>query len=156
VPLRWVFVRDREGTRRDEYFAATDPALRSEQVVGLYTGRWPIETTFQEAREHLGLETPRQRCEWSVLRTTPCLLGLFSVVCLVFAAHARWHPRARAVANAAAWYAKAEPTFSDAMATVRRMIWTETIIRSRCGRRGQEKWPAPLRELLLDCLARAA
>jgi DDE superfamily endonuclease len=154
VPLRWVFVRDREGTHRDEYFAATDPALRPEQVVGLYTARWPIETTFQQAREHLGLETPRHRCERSVLRTTPCLLGLFSVVCLVFAAHAG-RRRVRPV-NAAPWYAKAEPTFSDAVATVRRLVWDETIIRPRCRRPGQEKWPTPLRELLLDCLARAA
>jgi hypothetical protein len=149
-----VFVRDRAGTHRDEYFAATDPALRPEQVVGLYTGRWPIETTFQAARAHLGLETPRQRCERSVLRTTPCLFGLFSVVCLIFAAHAQ-RRRVRPT-NAAAWYAKAEPTFSDAIATVRRLIWTETIIRSRCRGRGPGKWPTPLRELLLDCLARAA
>lgn len=154
VPLRWVFVRDRAGTHRDEYFAATDPTLRPEQIVGLYTGRWPIETTFQEVREHLGLETPRQRCERSVLRTTPCLLGLFSVVCLIFAAHAR--RRRVGPTNAAAWYAKSEPTFSDAMATVRRLIWQETIIRTQCRGRGPEKWPLPLRELLLDCLARAA
>ena len=154
VPVRWAFVRDRAGTHRDEYFAATDPALRPGQIVGLYTGRWPVETTFQECRAHLGLETPRQRCERSVLRTTPCLLGLFSVVCLAFAAHASGH-RVRP-ANAAPWYAKAEPTFSDAMATVRRLIWAETIIRPRCRRGGPQKWPTPLRELLLDCLARAA
>jgi hypothetical protein len=157
VPLRWVFVRDCQGTHRDEYFAATDPTLRPERVVGLYTGRWPIETTFQECREHLGLETPRQRCERSVLRTTPCLLGLFSVVCLAYAAHARRRRRIHVrPTNAAAWYAKAQPTFSDAIATVRRLTWEETIIRPRRKRPGPKKWPTPLQELLLDCLARAA
>ncbi len=155
VPIRWVFVRDRAGTHRDEYFAATDPTLRPGQIVGLYTGRWPIETTFQEARAHLGLETPRQRCERSVLRTTPCLLGLFSVVCLTYAAHARRRRRIGPT-NAAAWYDKAEPTFSDAIATVRRLTWEETILRTRCRARGRNKWPLPLRELLLECLARAA
>jgi len=48
----------------------SDVTIRPEPIVSLYTSRWPLETTFQEARLHLGLETPRQRCEKSVLRTT--------------------------------------------------------------------------------------
>ena len=43
VPIRWVFVRDREGTHRDEYFYTTDVGMAVEQVIGYYTGRWTIE-----------------------------------------------------------------------------------------------------------------
>ena len=115
LPIRWVFVHDLQGTHRDEYFYATDPSLRPEQIITWLTARWPIETTFQEVRAHLGFETPRQRVAKSVLGTAPCLLGLFSVVCLIFAAHARRRPlRLRTTV----WYLKTEPTFSDALATV--------------------------------------
>ena len=73
VPVGWVFVRDDTGTRRDEYYYSTDTALSPVRTVSLFTCRWPIETTFQEVREHLGFETPRQRVANSVLRTAwPC------------------------------------------------------------------------------------
>jgi hypothetical protein len=91
VPVRWVSVRDPQGTHRDEYFFTTDPALRPEQVVSQYTQRWGIETTYQELRAHLGLETTRQRVAASVLRSGPCLLGLFSVISLIDAAPLRDH-----------------------------------------------------------------
>ncbi|MCX5646305.1 MAG: transposase [Phycisphaerae bacterium] len=83
VPIRWVFVRDLQGTHRDEYFYTTDPLLTGQQMVGWFTARWPIETTFQEVRAHLGFETTRQHVAPSVLRTAPCLLGLFRVICLI-------------------------------------------------------------------------
>ena len=86
VPLRWVFVRDRDGTHRDEYFFTTDPALSPEAIVGHYAWRWNIETTFQECRWALGLETTRGWCRTTVLRAAPCLFGLYTVVALLFAA----------------------------------------------------------------------
>jgi len=84
VPIRWVFVRDLQGTHRDEYFYTTDTSLAAQQIVSWFTARWPIETPFQEVRAHLGFETPRQHVANSVLRTAPCLLGLFTVVCLIY------------------------------------------------------------------------
>jgi hypothetical protein len=47
-----------------------------QQIVGLYTGRWSIEVTFQEVRAHLGFTTPRNWSKKSVLRTPPCLCRL--------------------------------------------------------------------------------
>jgi hypothetical protein len=41
------------------------PSLAKRQT---YTGRWNLETTFQEMRSHLGLETTRGRSERTVLR----------------------------------------------------------------------------------------
>jgi len=153
VPVRWVFVRDAQGTHRDEYFFTTDLTLSAEQIASLYTARWSIETTFQEIRAHLGFETPRQRVATSVLRTAPCLLGLFSVVCLIFAEHAKHHTiRIRRTP----WYHKTEPTFSDAIAEVRRLFWTETIFKGSSQHDAFTKLPPELTRMLLDCLCRAA
>ena len=54
-----VFTHDAQGTHRDEYFYTTDPDLPPAQIITWFTARWPIETTFQEVRAHLGSETPR-------------------------------------------------------------------------------------------------
>ena len=153
VPIRWVFVHDIQGTHRDEYFYTTDTSLNATQIAGWFTSRWPIETTFQELREHLGFETPRQYVANSVLRTAPCLLGLFSIVCLIFAEHARRH---RIRVRWTQWYAKAEPTFSDAIATVRRLFWKEIIFEKASHHKGFKKLSPTLRNLLLDYLSQAA
>ena len=153
VPVRWVFVRDRQGTHRDEYFFTTDPSLPPEVIVSWYTQRWGIETTYQELRAHLGFETTRQRVAASVLRTGPCLLGLFSVISLIYAAHLRdHHPKLQSLS----WYAKGEPTFADALATVRRLFGGETIFADSAEHAGFAKLPADLRETLLNCLCPAA
>lgn len=152
VPVRWVFVHDVTGTHRDEYFYSTDPSLTDAQIVSLYTGRWSIEVTFQEVRAHLGFTTPRNWSAKSVLRTAPCLLGLFSVVSLIFARHAR---DKRIKPSCAPWYDKTETTFSDAIATVRRLCWAEVLKRSP-KHVGVIKLPTRLRLTLLDQLSRAA
>lgn len=153
VPIRWVFVHDLQGTHRDEYFYTTEPTLSPEQIVSWFTARWPIETTFQEIRAHLGFETPRQRVAKSVLRTAPCLLGLFSIICLIFAEHAKRH---RIRVRTTAWYSKKEPTFSDAIATVRRLFWCETIFAKAFHSDAFQKIPGRLRNLLLDHLSQVA
>ena len=153
VPIRWVFVRDVQGTHRDEYFYSTDPSLTGGQMVSWFTARWPIETTFQEVRAHLGFETTRQHVAHSVLRTAPCLLGLFSVICLIFAEHAQHHPiRVRQTS----WYRKDEPTFADAMATVRRLFWQRTLFQEPSYRNVFEKLSPRIRNWMLDQLSQAA
>jgi hypothetical protein len=153
VPLRWVFVHDVQGTHRDEYFFTTDPNLRGPRIISLCTARWPIETTFQEMRAHLGFETPRQRVAKSVLRTGPCLLGLFSVICLIFAEHSRHH---RIRLRVTCWYAKTDPTFSDAIATVRRLLWSQTLFAGLSHGKALTKLPPRFKTVLLDCLSQAA
>ena len=153
VPIRWVYTHDVQGTHRDEYFYSTDPTLDPAQIISWFTARWPIETTFQEVRAHLGFETTRQRVANSALRTGPCLLGLYSLVTLIFTQHARHHsPRPRRTS----WYAKAEPTFADALATVRRLLWSQTIFETPSHHDAFEKLPRALRRILLDRLSLAA
>ena len=120
VPIRWVLVRDPAGLRKPQAFLCTDLAAAPQTILGWYVHRWSIETTFEETREHLGVETQRQWSDLAIARTTPALLGLFSLVTL-WAAEAKivaaLHPRS------AAWYIKDEMTFSDALASVRRVLW---------------------------------
>ena len=58
VAVRWVYVHDCTGTHRDEYLFTTDITMRPQQIVECYTQRWSLETTFQECREYLKLESP--------------------------------------------------------------------------------------------------
>jgi hypothetical protein len=153
VPIRWVFVHDCQGTHRDEYFYTTDTALSGPQIISWFTARWPIETTFQEVRAHLGFETPRQYVANSVLRMAPCLLGLFSVVSLIFAEHTRRH---RVSIEQTQWYVKAEPTFSDAITTVRRLFWQKTIFAQPLFHKDIQKLTPKFKRTLLDYLCRAA
>lgn len=148
VPVRWVFVRDVTGTHRDEYFFTTDPDLTPSAVIGHYCGRWNIETTFQEARSGLGLETTRGWREKTVLRAGPCLLGLYSVVAVLF--HAL--PASKRV-GAVSWPGKATVTFSDALCAVRRWLWAEAILPQAGADAALDQLPTDVRELLLTTLA---
>jgi hypothetical protein len=150
VPVRWVFVRDQTDTHRDEYLYATDPALTPAQVIGLYCGRWNIETTFQECRSSLGLETTRGWGRATVLRAAPCLFGLYSVVALLYHALPAEHRT-----GAVAWPGKTGVTFSDALAAVRRRIWADGVFAQVDPQAGIVKLPPALRELLLTALAPA-
>lgn len=152
VPIRWVWVHDCDGTHREEYFFSTDWSMTPEQIVSFYTARWPIETTFQESNAHLGLATPRCWSKQSVLRAVPCLLGLFSVVALIFA---ELHRQGRAQPRRAPGYVKVEPTFADALACVRRELWRWILIRP-VNHRLVSKPPPPIIHTLLDCLSYAA
>ena len=151
VALRWVSVRDRTGTHRDEFLYATDPALTPAQIVGYYCGRWNVETTFQEVRAHLGLETTRGRCAKTVTRAAPCLFGLYTVVAVLYDA-----TPAALRSGAIAWPGKATVTFSDALACVRRRTWSEGVLRQAGGGLGLAELPEQVRELLLTTLAPAA
>ena len=92
------------------------------QIVCWFVRRWSVEVTFQEVRAHLGVETQRQWSDKAIARSTPCLLALFSIVTLLAT---RLRARERRRIAAAAWYAKARPTFVDALAAVRHAIWRE-------------------------------
>ena len=82
VPIRWVLVRDPSGEKEPQAFLCTDLDADPVDVLRWFVRRWRVETTFEEARRHLGLETQRQWSDLAILRTTPALLGLFSLVTL--------------------------------------------------------------------------
>ena len=120
VPLRWVLIRDPNGKFETRAVLCTDQSADPVQILTWFVRRWQVEVTFQEVRAHLGVETQRQWSDNAIARTTPILLGLFSLVTLL--AHQSQSSRGLPVRRAA-WYAKTTPTFSDAIAFVRRCIW---------------------------------
>jgi hypothetical protein len=79
-----------------------------------------MEVTFEEARAHLGMETQRQWNERAITRATPALVSLYSIITLT--AHLLIDKGATCV-RSTAWYDKTRPTFSDAIALVRRQLW---------------------------------
>jgi len=124
VPIRWILVRDPTGELDPQAFLATDLDARPRDILAWFVSRWQVEVTFGEVRAHLGVETQRQWSDKAILRTTPVLLGLFSIVTLWandLAKSRNLKPRA------AAWYPKTVLTFSDAIAAVRREIWHHQI-----------------------------
>ena len=151
VPLCWVFVHDKSGTHLDEYFFSTNPALSTTALIGHYTARWNIETTFQELRAYLGLETTRGWCRRTVLRAAPFLFGLYSAVALLYTSLPASQRELLIL-----WPGKETVTFSDALTAVRQWLWSEGVFPQADGGMSIEKLPGPTREILLSALAPAA
>ena len=123
VPIRWVLVRDPLGEHEPQAFLSTDLDVTAETILQWFVFRWRVETTFQEVRTHLGVETQRQWSDLAIMRTTPVLLGLFSLI-TVWASALKASDKSLLRPQSAAWYDKKEPTFSDAIAAVRRVLWS--------------------------------
>jgi hypothetical protein len=122
VPIRWVLVRDVAGAFEPQALLCTDLDADAAEIVGWFVRRWSVEVTFAEARRHLGVETQRQWSDKAIARTTPVLLGLFSLVTL-------WagETLTGAAPRRASWYPKPRLTFSDALASVRHTLWLSMI-----------------------------
>jgi len=90
-------------------------------VVQSFVQRWQLEVAFEEARRHLGTETQRRWSARAIARTTPALPTLFSLVTTLLATR----PACDGALSMrqAAWYRENLPTFSDALAAVRRQRW---------------------------------
>ena len=121
LPIRWVLVRDPLGRFEPQALLSTDLALSAAEIVGFFVRRWQVEVTFEETRRHLGVETQRQWSDPAIARTTPALLALFSLVTLLTTSLVGADGTLRV--RSASWYPKRTPTFSDALAAVRRHWW---------------------------------
>ncbi len=154
VPLRWVLIRDPREGFATQALLCTDLAAKAEQIISWFVRRWQMETTFQEVRQRLGFETQRHWSERAIRRSAPALLGLFSLVTLF--AHRRTTTLGPATARRAAWYDKPYPTFSDALALVRRELWAQEAFRGSPPRDDMVKVPREFVEQLTDAVCYAA
>jgi hypothetical protein len=127
LAIRWVLVRDPHGERPLRAFFSTDTAHGAVHMIAAFVNRWPLEVTFEEARAQLGLETQRQWSDRAIERTTPALLGLFSLVVLL--AHA-FYPTGDLPLPQVAWYPKTHATFHDVLALVRRRLWQQCLFQT--------------------------
>ena len=127
LPIRWVLTRDPEGKLEPRAYFSTNQAQCAAEIGEDFVKRWPIEVTYEESRAHLGVETQRQWSDLASERSTPCLLGLYSLVVLI--GHAL-HPDGKIPRKLAAWYPKPQATFSDVLASVRRHWWSNLTLQT--------------------------
>jgi hypothetical protein len=123
-----------------------------QQIVECYTQRWSIETTFQECREYLKLESTKGYSQQTVLRLTPCLFGLYTMVVLLYLQL----PRPSRTLRAVSWRGKSTVTFSDMMTCVRRAVWEQWCFQTQADPRAFSKLSPSLQDTILYALAPAA
>lgn len=148
LPIRWVLIRDPKGKFDPQALLCTDQSLKPEQILNWFVLRWTVEVTFHEVRTHLGVETQRQWSDLAIARTTPILLGLFSLVTLLAHSHAK---HSQLPVRQSAWYQKPLPTFSDALAIVRLNFWQHLYFQPSHFQGEVRKVPAKA----LECLRNA-
>lgn len=122
LPIRWVILRDPKKIFKTQALLCTDINVSAVQIIEWFVRRWQVEVTFHEVRTHLGVETQRQWADLSILRVTPALLGLFSIVTLLANLHAQ---KQKLPVQQAAWYKKQLPTFSDALRIVKQTLFSQ-------------------------------
>jgi hypothetical protein len=153
VPVRWVLIRDPRGEFKTQALLCTDLNADPQKILSWFVMRWQLEVTFQEVRRHLGFETQRQWSDLAIQRTTPALLGLFSLV-TVFA-DGRMAQAAGAFRRAA-WYHKSLPTFADGLALVRKELWAQETFYGSPAETDTIKVPRAFVERLTDAVCYAA
>lgn len=153
VPSRWVLVRDPARRVAPQALLSTKLDCDPAQILRWFIQRWQLETTFEEARAHVGLETSRQWNDRSIARTTPALLGLYSIVTLSAAHLIRDQ---QAPVRMAAWYSKERATFSDMIALVRRALWGAEPFSTSPEKTDLVKIPRALVERFTEALCYAA
>lgn len=144
-----VIVRDPQGLEPDDYLVTTDITAQPAQVASAYADRWAIEDTFRNTKQFLGAEDPQSWVGAGPERVV-------ALACWMSAAVWDWFvatPSQQSLWPARPWYpSKHTPSFQDAVASLRREVWTRTIFDASPHRRLSRKNATAL----LDVLAEAA
>lgn len=119
VLIRWGLIRDPQEQFEMHALLCNNLEATPCQILQWFRQRWQVEVTFADVRAHLGVETQRQCSDIAILRTTPALLALFSIVTIL--AHA-YQQHLLFPMPQSAWYKKSLPTFADALALVRQQL----------------------------------
>lgn len=124
-PLRIVATEALAGGRGQEAFYSTCHDASAEEVITWYAQRWSIEVAFHDSKQHLGFEEPQGWSRKAVERTAPLAMLLYSLIVLWFAreGHRFYQPLK------CPWYTtKAEPSFADMLATLRRQSVRQKVL----------------------------
>ncbi len=122
--LRLVIVRDPDRTEPDDFFVTTDRTATGAEVASRYAGRWSIEVCFRDVKQDLGAQDPQTWKRQGPERAACLSLWLHALIwCWYLDTHPAghtWIPRP--------WYqSKATPSFLDALAALRRVLWSQRI-----------------------------
>jgi hypothetical protein len=115
--------------------------------------RWTLAVTWEEARAHLGRETQRPWNARARARTTPALLSLYSIVTLTAPLLIE---QGTTCMRSTAGYRTTCPTFSDAIALVRRQLWEPLPFSTSQQEADMIKIPRALVERFIDAVCYAA
>jgi hypothetical protein len=123
VSLRWVLIRDPQGEFRTQALLCTELRADPERIIswfcyaladGGYLSRGTPALRIRDSEALVPKSNPENRS---------CAVGLvFSVVTLF--AHQHMTKSAQ-TARRTSWYRKSYPTFSDALASVRKELWAQ-------------------------------
>lgn len=109
VPITWVLIR----TENDVCaLFSTNLTHTPEYIIESFVERWQLESTFEECRRHLGVETQRQWSDKAIDRTTPCLFASYSIINLMCLELTKMKNESIPIQECS-WYKKRCPTFSD-------------------------------------------
>jgi hypothetical protein len=146
---RLVIVRDPDGTEPDDYFFTTDLTTTGAQTATRYAGRWPIEVCFRDVKQDLGGQDPQSWKRHGPERAAALSLWLHAAIWCWYLqtnpAGRTWIPRP--------WYRhKHTASFLDALAALRRVLWSQRITAMSATTADNHK----ITTALLDTLAYAA
>lgn len=148
-PLRVVAVEPLSSGRQLQAFYSTRHDASAEQVIGWYARRWSVEVAFHDSKQHLGFQEPQGWSRRAVQRTAPVAMLLYSLVVLWFAGEGHRHYQPLECP----WYvSKAEPSFADMLATLRRQSVKHKVLALALRGPGSRK----VKQLLENTLAAAA
>lgn len=138
VPIRWIITKDPMGENKPIAILVTDFRTCAEKAIEFFVGRWPIETTFQEINQHLGLETIHTWSDISINRTAPSIIASYSLACLMVNESVATGG-VKITPETTAWYEKDTVTFSDVMIYLKLLILNKKYFPQRGKRWGEEK-----------------
>lgn len=122
--LRLVIVRDPTGTQPDDFFITTDTTASDADIASRYCGRWSIEVTFRDTKQHLGGEQPQSWRGTGPERAAALSLWLHTATWSWYLAthgcRRSWTPRP--------WYPRKDhASFLDALGALRKALWSQRI-----------------------------
>jgi len=154
MPVRVVLTRDPRGRYADRAFFCTNVIRTPVEVLQRVVRRWPLETTFQAAKGIIGIEEPRngwwrrphgerrprkkagpepngERGQLAVEHTVPLLFAAYGIVLVWYLARGKPQQDVAFVRQRQPWYTlKAEPSYGDMIAALRREIWGHRVSRT--------------------------
>ena len=131
--ILWVLTRDPDNGNELVGLMFTNPNASAKMVIEHFVGRWNIETTFQEVREHLKYETLRTWADKGIEKVSPAVMASYSIVVLI-ASKASEAEKDSLKPYQSAWYPKNHVTFSDLHAYVKMLIINEQLFQGSAKR----------------------
>jgi hypothetical protein len=147
-PLLMVITRDPCGKRADDFFVTTNLNIKAERVVSGFSGRWSIEDTFKNTKQLLGGQQIQCFKRQGPERAAAMSFVVYSIIWL-------WYLQSKQPGKKILylpWYRKSAPTFANALAALRMILWKDRINCMFDSHIGFEKIP----KIIVNALAYAA